>query len=65
MSQAGPAQMVVDFADWKAVDGLTLPQQKTTSANGRKVSSEKVESQQINPQVDPKLFSKPTATPAS
>lgn len=65
MSQQGPAQMTVDFADWKAVDGLTLPQQKTTMANGQQVSSEKIESQQINPQVDPKLFAKPTAAPAS
>ncbi|HYG98916.1 MAG TPA: pitrilysin family protein [Terriglobales bacterium] len=65
ISQAGPAQMTIDYADWRAIEGLTLPQQKTTAANGEQVSTEKIESQQINPQVDPNLFQKPAASPAS
>lgn len=61
----GPAQTVEDFSGWQTVDGLTLPTQKITTQNGQQVSSEKVETRQINPQVDPALFQKPAAKPAS
>jgi zinc protease len=61
----GPAQVVEDFADWKAIDGVTMPMQKTTTANGQQVSSETVETRQVNPTIDPKLFDKPAEKPAS
>lgn len=62
----GPAgQMVTDFTDWKSTDGITLPTQSTTTVNGEQVSSEKIEMRQYNPQVDPKLFEKTAAAPAS
>jgi zinc protease len=62
---SGPAQMMTDFSDWQTVDGITLPMQRTTTANGQKLSSEKIESIQINPAVDPKMFEKTAAAPAS
>ncbi len=65
VGQNGPAQVVEDFSNWQTVDGLTLPTQKTTTSNGEQVSSEKVENRQINPPVDPALFAKPAAKPAS
>lgn len=61
----GPAQIAEDFSDWQTVDGLTLPSLKITTSNGQQVSSEKVETRQVNPQIDPAVFEKPAAKPAS
>jgi hypothetical protein len=58
----GPAEVTVDYSDWKNIDGLTLPMAKSVSQNGKKVSSERVEGLQINPEIDPKAFEKPTAS---
>jgi zinc protease len=62
----GPAQLTVNYADWQAIDGLTLPMQKTSLSNGQQISSEKIETRQINAPVDPKVFQKPAgSTPAT
>jgi len=61
----GPGQMVTEFSDWQAADGITLPMQSVTTANGQQISSEKVETREFNPKVDPKLFEKAAAAPAS
>jgi zinc protease len=62
---SGPAQMAIDYSDWRAIDGLTLPMQKTSSANGIQVSADRVDQREVNPTLDPKLFDKAPAAPAS
>ena len=54
----------IDFAEWKLVEGLSLPFKQTTreGANGATLEIHEIE---INPSVDPKLFEKPAAKPAA
>ncbi len=61
----GPAEVNTDYSDWKTTDGLTIPMAQTSTRNGQPFLSEKTESIQINPQIDPKLFDKPAGAPAS
>ena len=65
MTPQGPAQVVTDYSDWKTTDGLTLPAAQTSTRDGQPFSTEKVDSFQVNPPVDPKMFEKPAAAPAS
>lgn len=65
VTQQGPAQVNTDYSDWKNFDGLTLPTSQTSTRNGEPFATEKIESIQVNPPVDPKLFEKPGTTPAS
>jgi zinc protease len=58
----GPAQVTSDFSDFKPVDGITFPF-TTKQVQGGQEAAIKTNKVEINPQVDPKLFEKPTATP--
>ncbi len=55
----GPAQAQTDFQDWKTTDGLTLPYKRTSSRDGKVVSTSQYTSIQVNPSISPKLFDKP------
>ena len=55
----GPATQVVDFSEWKAVDGVTLPFHSELSSNGTPSASVAVTSFEVNPSVDAKLFDRP------
>jgi hypothetical protein len=55
----GPATQVVDFSEWKAVDGVTLPFHSELSSNGTPSASVAVTSFEVNPAVDAKLFDRP------
>jgi hypothetical protein len=55
----GPATQVVDFSEWKTVDGLTLPFHSELSSNGTPSASVAVTSFEFNPAVDAKLFDRP------
>jgi zinc protease len=55
----GPATRIVDFSDWKAVDGITLPFHEELSINGQPTATMVVSSYEFNPSVDPKIFEKP------
>ncbi|HYL93327.1 MAG TPA: insulinase family protein [Alphaproteobacteria bacterium] len=55
----GPATQVVDFSDWKTVDGVTLPFHAEVSVDGQPSISAVLHSIEFNPEVDPKLFDKP------
>ncbi len=57
----GPVQRVQDNADFKAIDGLTLPFSASISENGEQVSKVSLQDVKINPPVDPKAFDKPAA----
>ncbi len=65
LTPQGPAQTSTDYSDWKTTDGLTLPSTQISTRNGEPFSTEKIDSIQINPPIDPKLFEKPAAAPAS
>ncbi len=56
---SGPATQVVDYSDWKTVDGVTLPFHFDVSANGKPSISVAVSSFEFNPAVDAKIFDKP------
>jgi zinc protease len=55
----GPATQVVDFSEWKTVDGVTLPFHSELSSNGTPSASVAVTSLELNPAVDAKLFDRP------
>ncbi len=63
LGQSGPFHGQTDFADWKTVDGLTLPYTRNNSQNGKESSIAVFTSIQPNPAVDDKLFARPSATP--
>ncbi len=60
-SMEGPVERVVDLADWKPVEGLTLPFKRTISENGKPQGTVTVQEVQVNPPVDPAAFAKPTS----
>lgn len=55
----GPATQVVDYSDWKTVDGLSLPFRWEISSNGQPSASMVVSSYEFNPAVDATMFEKP------
>lgn len=63
MGPAGPGEMVVDYGDWKSVNGFTLPFKETRTRGGEKEATVEVQEVEFNPSVDPKLFEKPAAKP--
>jgi len=62
---AGPATVITDYADFRPVDGLTLPFLHEVSQNGQKAQTLKVEEIRLNTGFDPKSFEKPAPKPAS
>jgi zinc protease len=50
---------LMDYSDWKAVNGINLPMTASITQNGEPAGGLKVTSTEINPAVDPKLFVKP------
>jgi hypothetical protein len=55
----GPATQVVDFSEWRTIDGVTLPFHSEISSNGTPSASVAVSSVEFNPAVDAKLFDRP------
>jgi zinc protease len=59
---AGPAEQVVDYSDFRPVDGgLTLPFKRTLTRGGQDAGSIEVKEVQVNPPVDEKDFERPPA----
>lgn len=58
-SPTGPATTVVDYSEWKTVDGVTLPFHSEASSNGTPAASTAVSSVEFNPAVDAKIFDRP------
>jgi hypothetical protein len=58
-SRSGPATQVIDYSDWKAVDGITVPFRAEVTTNGEHSATVVIQSYEINPAMDPKLFEKP------
>jgi zinc protease len=61
----GPGEQVVDYSDWKDVEGLSLPFKLKIKHSGNDAGSQDIHELQINPAVDPKLFEKPAAGTSS
>jgi len=55
----GPVHTVVDYSDWRAVNGLMLPFKRTFTEGGKEGGTAEIKEMVINPPVDPKLFEKP------
>jgi len=62
-SQSGPATRTVDFSDWKAVDGISLPFHEELSVNGQVTATMAINSYEVNPAIDPKMFQRPPEKP--
>jgi len=61
MGMGGPAEQIVDYSEWKDVEGMSLPFKLKIKQDGNDAGSQDIQELQINPAVDPKLFEKPTA----
>jgi len=57
-----PAEVVSDYSDWRAVQGVIFPFKETSTRNGQFASSEEAVEIEVNPAVDPKLFEKPATS---
>ena len=58
-SRMGPATQVIDYSEWKAVDGITVPFHAEVTTNGEHSATVVIQSCEFNPTIDPKLFDKP------
>ena len=59
MGQSGPFEGETELADWRTVDGLTMPYKHENKQNGQQTSTAELKKIEINPQLDAKLFDKP------
>lgn len=59
MGMGGPAETVSDYADWRVVEGISVPFKETKTRGGEKDATVEVVEYEINPSVDAKLFEKP------
>jgi outer membrane lipoprotein-sorting protein len=59
LGQSGPFEGESDLADWRTVDGLTMPYKHENKQNGQQTSTAELKKIELNPQLDPKLFDKP------
>jgi zinc protease len=57
----GPGEQVVDYSDWKSVEGITLPFKQVRTLGGQRQSSVEIKEIEFNPAVDMKVFEKPAA----
>jgi zinc protease len=60
---SGPFHGETDLSDWKTFDGVNFPTRHVTKQDGKESSVVTFTDVHINPQVDPKLFEKPSTTP--
>ena len=64
MGQSGPFEGETNLADWRPADGLTMPYKHQNEQNGKESSNAEVKKIELNPEFDPKLFSKPAEATA-
>jgi hypothetical protein len=65
MGMGGPAEQVVDYSEWKEVEGMSVPFKLKITQGGNDAGSQDVKEFQINPAFDPKLFEKPATSGTS
>ena len=59
----GQGEQVVDYSDWRAVQGVQYPFKRRISRGGEDAGSVEVLELELNPTVDPKAFEKPATPP--
>jgi zinc protease len=64
LGQSGPFDGETNLADWRTVDGLTMPYKHANKQNGQETSTAEFKKIELNPAVDPKLFAKPAEASA-
>jgi zinc protease len=64
MGQSGPFDGETNLADWRTVDGLTMPYKHQNKQDGKETSNAEFKKIELNPKVDPKLFAKPAEASA-
>jgi zinc protease len=64
MGPSGPFEVETNLADWRTVDGLTMPYRHQNKQDGQETSNAEFKKIELNPTVDPKLFAKPAEAPA-
>jgi hypothetical protein len=57
----GPAEQVIDYSDFRPIEGLTLPWKRTITRGGQEAGAVEVVEIQVNPAVDEKDFVRPGA----
>jgi zinc protease len=65
VAQTGPVTRVVDYANWKAFDGVNLYTSRTIADNGKVNAKETVKQWVINPKIDPAIWKKPASSAAA
>jgi zinc protease len=64
LGQSGPFEGESDLADWRTVDGLTMPYKHANKQDGQETSTAEFKKIELNPAIDPKLFAKPAEASA-
>lgn len=57
----GAGEMITDYKEWKAFDGITLATGESSTLNGEAAGNSTTTKVEINPTVDDQLFVKPSA----
>ncbi len=65
LTQSGPAQGETILENWKTVNGVTLPFSRKNMQNGQDSSGSEIGAIEFNPNVDSKLFERPSEKPTS
>ena len=63
MGESGPFDGETNLADWRTVDGLTMPYKHQNKQDGKETSNAEFKKIELNPALDPKLFEKPAEAP--
>ena len=61
LGRSGPFDGETNLSDWRSADGLALPYKHQNKQNGQQTSTAELNKIELNPTVDPKIFSKPAA----
>ncbi len=64
MGQSGPFDGESNLSEWRTADGLTMPYKHQNKQDGKETSTAEFKKIELNPALDPKLFSKPAEAPA-
>jgi zinc protease len=62
-NNSGPFQGETDLSEWKVFDGVNVPTRQINRQDGKESSVVTYTEVHINPEVDPKLFDRPSAAP--
>jgi outer membrane lipoprotein-sorting protein len=62
-NNSGPFKGETDLSVWKVFDGINVPTRQINRQDGKESSVVTFTEVHINPEVDPKLFDKPSAAP--